>query len=153
MFIDTAKIDRARRALLLTVLLLAVSAAVFCLCRRAGAAEDGRVRAATNEERVAYLASLGWEVEAEPLESLRLTLPDALEEPYRAYNELQQRQGFDLTPCLGKALERYAYRVRNYPGRSDGCQIDLYVHNGRIVAGDVLCTGANGFIDTLAFPA
>jgi len=151
MFIVTAKASALRRALLLLLLMLAACAAILALYRRGGA-DDTQPRAATNDERVAYLASLGWEVDAEPLEALRLTLPETLEEPYRSYNELQRAQGFDLTPCLGKTLERYAYRVRNYPDRPDGCQLDLYVHDGRVVAGDVICTGANGFIDTLAFP-
>ena len=152
MFIVTAKASALRRALLLIVLLLAALAAVVLLYRRSVAAEGAPFRAEDNAARVAYLASLGWEVDAEPLEALRLTLPETLEEPYRSYNELQRAQGFDLTPCLGKTLERYAYRVRNYPDRPDGCQLDLYVHDGRVVAGDVICTGANGFIDTLTFP-
>lgn len=152
MFIVTARASRLRRVLLLVVLLLAASAAVYALYCRDAAAKDARPRGATQEERVAYLASLGWEVDPEPLESLRLTLPESLEEPYRSYNDLQLTQGFDLTPCLGKTLERFAYRVRNYPNRPDGCQIDLYVHNGRIVAGDVICAGADGFINTLIFP-
>ena len=152
MFIVTARLNAARRAFLLLVLLLFAFAAVFLLYRRSVAADDALPRAATDGERAAYLASLGWEVDAEPLEALRLTLPETMEEPYRSYNDLQRAQGFDLTPYLGKTLERYAYRVRNYPERPDGCQLDLYVYQGRIVAGDVVCTGAGGFIDTLAFP-
>ena len=152
MFIVTAKASALRRAFLLIVLLFAACAAVVLLYRRSAAADSTAIRAADDAARVAYLASLGWETDDEPLESLRLTLSETLEEPYRSYNELQLKQGFDLTPYLGKALERYAYRARNYPGRPDSCQIDLYVHNGVVVAGDVLCTGADGFIDTLAFP-
>ncbi len=153
MFIVTAKVGRLRRVLLLLILLLAAGAAVFALLRHSGETNDALPPGASDEARVAYLASLGWEVDAEPLETLRLTLPETMEEPYRSYNELQLKQGFDLTPCLGKTVERCAYRVLNYPDRPDGCQIDLYVRNGRIVAGDVLCTGANGFIDTLTFPS
>lgn len=152
MFIFTTKASAVRRAFLLLVLLLAACAAVVLLYRRSIAPDGASIRAEDNAARVAYLASLGWEVDAEPLEALRLTLPDTLEEPYRSYNELQIRQGFDLTPYLGKTLERYAYRARNYPGRPDGCQLDLYVRDGVIVAGDVLCTGADGFIDVLSFP-
>ena len=152
MFIVTAKVNAARRALLLIVLLLAAGTAVFALHRRDSGTDTALPPASTNEERVAYLASLGWEVDSEPLESLRLTLPETLEEPYRSYNDLQRRQGFDLTPWLGKTVERCAYRVTNYPDRPEGCQIDLYICDGRVIAGDVLCTGANGFIDTLTFP-
>ena len=153
MFIVTAKASALRRAFFLIVLLLAALAAVVLLCRRSLVPDGAPLRAENNAARVAYLASLGWEPDAEPLEELRLTLPDTLEEPYRSYNDLQLRQGFDLTPYLGKTVERYAYRARNYPDRPDGCQLDLYVCDGTIVAGDVLCTGADGFIDVLTFPS
>ena len=152
MFIVTAKAGWLRRILPLLLLLLAAAAVILHLRGRSGDDPGPALRAASNEERVAYLASLGWEVDSEPLEALRLTLPETMEEPYRSYNTLQQKQGFDLTPCLGKSVERYTYRLRNYPGRPDGCQADLYLCDGRVVAGDVICTGANGFIDTLAFP-
>ena len=155
MFIVTAKVPRRRR--LLPVLLAAVLAVVVILCLRAGKsnADDSssELRAETNEARVSYLESLGWEVDSEPIEVLRLTLPEELVEPYRSYNELQLKQGFDLTPFLGETLERCTYAVKNYPGRTGGCQADLYLSDGFIVAGDIVCTGANGFIATLDFPA
>lgn len=155
MFIVTAKVPRRRH--LLPALLAAVLAVVVILCLRAGKGDGGgktpELRAETNESRVKYLESLGWEVDAEPIEALRLTLPEELVEPYRSYNELQLKQGFDLTPFLGETLERCTYAVKNYPGRTDGCQADLYLSDGFIVAGDIVCTGANGFIATLDFPA
>ncbi len=154
MFIVTAKAPKRRQILLAALAALVLLAAVLALRgNRTDADTDGAPRAETNEQRVAYLAALGWEVAPEPLETLRLTLPETLEEPYRSYNELQLRQGFDLTPCLGETLERFTYRLTNYPRRPDGCQADLYVLGGEVVAGDVVCTGANGFIATLEFPA
>ena len=107
--------------------------------------------AATNEQRVAYLNSLGWQVEPEPVETLSLTLPKELEEPYLSYNVLQRAQGFDLEPCCGKTVERCTYTVKNHPS-GKVCQADLYICGGEIVAGDILCTGEGGFIAPLAFP-
>ena len=43
----------------------------------------------TNEERVSYLDSLGWQVAPEPVETLQFLLPAQLEGTYLAYNELQ----------------------------------------------------------------
>ena len=155
MFIFTAKVPKRRH--LLPVLLAALIAVAALLCLRAGkGGADGNapeLRAETNESRVKYLESLGWAVDEEPIEVLRLTLPDELVEPYRSYNDLQLKQGFDLTPFLGETLERCTYAVKNYPGRPEGCQADLYLSDGVIVAGDIVCTGANGFIATLDFPA
>ncbi len=150
MFIVTAKVPKRRPLLLGALAILALLLAALCASRgRAGA--DGE-RVETDEERIAYLAALGWEVAPEPIETLSLTLPETLEEPYRSYNELQLRQGFDLTPYLGNTLERSSYTVTNHPAHPDACQADLYVYRGEVVAGDIICTGANGFIATLEFP-
>lgn len=153
MFIVTARVPKRRPLLLGALAVLALLIAVLVL--KNGKADDTAEapRVETPEQRVAYLEALGWEAEPEPVEALRLTLPETLEEPYRSYNELQRRQGFDLTPYLGETLERYTYTVTNYPNRPKGCQADLYIYDGAVVAGDVVCTGADGFIATLEFPA
>ena len=155
MFIVTAKVPKRRYFLLGAIVILAILVAILTL--RGGkkeAAESGEpsLQAETNEQRTAYLESLGWDVDAEPIEALRFTLPDELVEPYRSYNEIQLKQGFDLAPYCGETLERYTYCVNNYPDRPKGCQADLYLYDGAIVAGDIVCTGANGFISTLEFP-
>lgn len=154
MFIVTAKAPKRSHALLAAACVLLVAAAVLLLRSGKPAAEDGasEKRLETDEARVQYLASLGWEADEAPLEALRLTLPSELVEPYRSYNELQLQQGFDLTPFLGETLERCTYAVKNYPGHPSGCQADLYLSDGVLVAGDIVCTGANGFIATLEFP-
>jgi hypothetical protein len=86
------------------------------------------------------------------VETLQFLLPEELTEPYVTYNELQAEQGFDLSACCGKQVSRYTYTVTNYPGRAEGVQVNLYVCEEMPVAGDILCAGADGFQDTLAFP-
>ena len=110
----------------------------FLLLRSCGS--DRTAAAATNEQRVAYLNSLGWQVAPEPVETLSLTLPKDLEEPYQSYNVLQRAQGFDLEPCCGKTVERCTYTVKNHPS-GKVCQADLNICGGESVAGDILCTG------------
>ena len=68
------------------------------------------------------------------------------------YNDLQKSQGFDLETCCGKQVTRYTYTVTNYPQRPDGVQLNLYICEDLPVAGDVVCTGTDGFQDTLVFP-
>ena len=154
MFIVTAKVPKRRWFLLGALAVVVVLVAVLALRSGKKEAESGEpsLQAETNEQRVAYLESLGWEVDGEPIEALRFTLPDELVEPYRSYNEIQLKQGFDLAPYCGETLERYTYCVNNYHDRPKGCQADLYLYEGVIVAGDIVCTGANGFISTLEFP-
>lgn len=151
MFIITAKLlpRRAVAAIAGALILIGVCALAFATRPSGQAAEE--LRAATAEERVAYLTRCGWEIEPQPIETLQMKLPDPLEEPYISYNMLQKEQGFDLTPYCGKRLQRYTYLVRNYPGRSD-CQANLYLADGTIVAGDIVCTGEDGFMQGLRFP-
>lgn len=155
MFIVTAKVPKRRNILLIAIPVLLLLVAVLLLRNENSKKDDAEpslLVAETNEQRIAYLQSLGWEVDAEPVEALQLKLPAELVEPYRSYNEIQLKQGFDLTPYLGETLERYTYCVTNYPDHPKGCQADLYLHDGVIIAGDIVCTGANGFIDVLEFP-
>ena len=152
MFIVTAKFSRRRVLAAVAVLFLVLSLTVLPrACRKADEAPS--IPAETNEQRVAYLVSLGWKVNEQPIETLSVTLGETLEEPYLSYNDLQLSQGFDLTRYCGQTLSRYTYVVTNYPDASLPCQADLYVCGGVLAAGDIVCTGENGFMAGLAFPA
>lgn len=152
MFIITTKFSKRRAFAAVAVLALVL--ALLVLPRSCGkGGEAPVVPAETNEQRLAYLASLGWEVGEQPIETLTVTLGETLEEPYLSYNEIQRAQGFDLARCCGKTLSRYTYVVTNYPDASLPCQLDLYVCEGLVAAGDIVCTGENGFMAGLAFPA
>ena len=152
MVIWTARFSKKAKALLLVLVLGLAALAVYLLAGTGGADPAPEVSLTGNEDRVAYLESLGWTVEPEPVETLQFLLPEQLEEPYLTYNELQAEQGFDLSQCCGKQVSRYTYTVTNYPGRAEGVQANLYVCQGRPVAGDILCAGADGFQDTLVYP-
>ena len=152
MFIITAKFSRRRAFALAAVACLALALIALPRACRKGA-EAPAIPAETNEQRLAYLASLGWAVNDQPIETLNITLGETLEEPYLSYNDLQRSQGFDLTRYCGQTLSRYTYVVTNYPDASLPCQADLYVCDGALAAGDIVCTGENGFMAGLAFPA
>ena len=152
MLIWTTRFSR-KKAVFAVLLLGIVLAAIILL---AGGRDSGRPNTdatlLTNEDRVAYLQSLGWEVDPEPVETLLFLLPDPLEEPYLTYNALQLEQGFDLSACAGKQVSRYTYTIRNYPDRPDGVQVNLYVCENMPAAGDICSPGANGFQTGLVVP-
>ena len=152
MLIWTARISKRAKAALAVILAGVLLAVVLLLMGRSDDGQAAQWQLTTNEDRVAYLESLGWQVEPEPVETLQFLLPEKLEEPYLTYNELQDSQGFDLSACCGKQVARYTYTVTNYPGRPEGVQANLYVCEGQPVAGDILCAGADGFQDTLVYP-
>lgn len=105
-----------------------------------------------NAQRITYLESFGWKLDPEPIETLQFLFPEEMSESYLAYNELQKTQGFDLSPCCGKQLSRYTYHVLNYPEKQEGIQANLYICEDLPVAGDIFCSGANGFQTTLQYP-
>ena len=152
MLIWTTRFSK-KKAVFTVILMGIVMAALIILTSMLPSEQDSTPPQLTdNTQRVAYLESLGWMVEAEPLESLQFLLPEPLAEPYISYNELQKAQGFDLSTYSGKQVSRYTYVVTNYPGRTTGVQLNLYICEELPVAGDVCCPGAGGFQHTLEFP-
>ena len=152
MMIQAVRLTR-KKAALAVILAGAVMAALILLLGRGNSpAQQDRPLLTGNAERVAYLQELGWEVVEEPVTTLQFLLPPQLKGDYVAYNDLQKSQGFDLEACCGKQVTRYTYTVTNYPQRPEGVQLNLYVCEELPVAGDVVCTGADGFQDTLVFP-
>jgi len=151
MMIFTTRFSR-KKAVFAVILLGALLAALILLIGSFPEPASDTPQLSTNEERIAYLQSFGWEVSPEPLETLQFLLPAHLAEPYVTYNELQKTQGFDLSACCGKQLTRYTYQVTNYPDRPDDIQLNLYICEEAPVAGDVLCPGSDGFQHTLEYP-
>lgn len=149
MLIWTAKFSRKKAAGAVILMGVVMAALIVLMGRVPEEPEAPQPRLTCNEERVAYLQSLGWEVEPEPIETLQFLLPAKLEEPYRTYNELQLSQGFDLAKCCGKQVSRCTYTVTNYPGQVTGVQANLYICEDVPVAGDVCSSGARGFQEPL----
>lgn len=149
MFIVTTRFTRKKAALLIILLGIVLGLAIILVSRIATGDEPTLPRLEDNNQRIAYLQTLGWEVASEPLETLQVLLPPQLGEPYLTYNQLQLAQGFDLSAGCGRQVSRYTYAVTNYPGRSEGVQANLYICEGLPVAGDVFCAGADGFQEPL----
>ena len=110
------KTTPARRRGAVKVILFGVLAAAVILLAGALGRRSVRnvIRAGTNEERVAYLQSLGWEVEETPILEQEITLPKEFPDVLDQYNELQRQQGFDLEEYAGKKLTLYTYRITNH---------------------------------------
>ena len=104
-------------------------------------ADNGR----TNEQRVAYLSGLGWDVADEPVEQREFLMPGELDQTLISYNELQKKQGFDLAPYCGKLVTTYSYEVKNYRDATDYILARLYVFDGKVIAGDISSATMNGF--------
>lgn len=152
MFVLTTRLRKKRAILVGSLVILLIAGGLLWrgLSREAEAPEETVLR--NNEDRIAYLKALGWEVDKEPVESMELELPEELTGSYAAYNELQLAQGFDLRDYLGQGVSRWTYQVRNYPGRPEDVQLNLYLCEDRPIAGDIIAGGEGGFQGTLRYP-
>ncbi len=139
-----------RRAAGGIVLLGVVAAGVILLAGVLGrcSAETQGSRVKTNEDRVEYLQELGWEVNPEPLSEQTVLLPEEFPQVLAEYNDLQLRQGFDLTLYAGKEATVYLYQVLNYPSEDTVCCC-LYVWKNRVIGGDIHSTSFTGFMTGL----
>lgn len=102
-----------------------------------------------NENRVAFLKSLGWEVTSEPAEVVEIIIPQTFNEVYNNYNTLQKSQGFDLTKYRGVRAKRWTYNITNYPSVKEGVRANLIVYNGTLIGGDISSVESNGFMHGL----
>lgn len=156
MLILTAKVPRRRLA-------LGAAMAAFLCCTvlalslfppdtaQAAAFPDGKgVR--TNQDRIAYLQSFGWQLKETPAATQELQIPQAFDDSYTEYLSLQSSQGFDLSRYAGKRIKRYTYEITNYPTGEQGVIVNLLLHKATVVGGEVLSPKLDGFLHGLAMP-
>ena len=106
----------------------------------------------TNDGRVAFLKSFGWEVATSPTQSGQVRIPENNSEVFSRYNALQKSQGYDLSQYAGKTVMRYVYKIKNYPGATDPVFATLLLYKDQVIGGDVTDTGAKGVIRGFKMP-
>ena len=145
----TAKLTKTRLALAaLTVVAIPV---IILAVRGAGDSVPAvtpptNVAASTEEERIAFLGSFGWQIEAGTESRREITVPAVFDKVYEPYNQLQQSQGFDLTPYKNQPVEAYNYKITNYPGGNDSVYATLLVSDGKVIGGDIHSVALDGFM-------
>ena len=100
----------------------------------------------SNDARVEFLKSFGWDVTTSPVESSQVKIPQQSSEVYDRYNALQKSQGYDLTQYAGKTVMRYVYKINNYPGATDPVYATLLIYQNQVIGGDITNTSAKGKI-------
>lgn len=155
MIIVTARVPKRR--------LLAGGITALCCCAVVAAALlvtlGGRAVAAsaevkhirTNDDRLAYLGGLGWQVSPQPIATEELLIPEQFDDSYTGYLKLQSDQGFDLTQYQGKRVKRYTYQLNNYPSQAEPVQISLLIYKNRVVGGQIQ-SSSGSFLHGLTLP-
>ena len=106
----------------------------------------------TPEDRIAYLAQYGWQVDPEPLSVQELLIPKQFDESYAEYLSMQTAQGFDPESYAGKRVKRYTYAITNYPTGEQDVQVNLLLFKNTVIGGEVLCARLDGFLHGLSMP-
>ncbi len=100
----------------------------------------------TAEDVIAFLGQFGWQVDAKPLEEAEVTIPEEFDKVFTGYNELQKKQGLDLSKYKRKKLMRYTFSITNYDGYNGTVYANVLVKGKRVVGGDICSADTNGFI-------
>ncbi len=100
----------------------------------------------TEEDRVGFLSQFGWSVKGAPIEVAEITVPSEFDKIFTGYNEIQKRQGLDLSKYKNKTVTRYTYEISNYDGAEGKVYANILVYRNKVIGGDICSADANGFI-------
>ena len=100
----------------------------------------------TEEDRVNFLSQFGWEVKKDAKECVEVTIPAEFDKVFTGYNEIQKRQGLDLSKYKKKKVMRYTYEVTNYEGAEGTVYANILVYRNRVIGGDICSADVSGFI-------
>ncbi len=98
------------------------------------------------EDAAEFLAQFGWEVDAATVQSVEVTLPEQFDKVFVGYNELQKRQGLDLSKYTGKNVTRYTFTVKNYEAAEGTVYANVLVFRNRVIGGDLCSADVTGFV-------
>lgn len=152
MFIFSTKLTKTK---ILTIALVSACLVLLLLISLPAGVKTSKetIKGETNEERIEYLKTFGWQVSSDPVEVVNITIPEEFDQTYNEYNALQISQGFDLNGYKGDSGTRYTYTISNYPNETSAQVLaNVIVIEDQIVAADVSSVSAGGFMHTLQMP-
>ena len=103
----------------------------------------------SNEDRVAFLNGCGWIVSDKDIQEADIIIPSEFNAVYTEYNNLQKKQGYDLSFYKGITVKKYTYEVKNYPNTVENVRANVLIYKDRVIGGDVSSIELNGFTDAL----
>ena len=154
MFILSLKSFKGKLILLVAVV---AAAAIICtvIAKTETKAEDTtpadstiNYSASTDEERMNFISQTGYTVENEPVSVTEIMIPEEFDSVYEQYNEIQKKDGFDLSSYCGCTVKKWTYQVTNYPEyeNSDAVRLTLLIYKGKVIGGDVCSVEIDGFM-------
>ena len=103
----------------------------------------------TNEQRIAFINKAGYEVGESEIDKKEFTVPRDFDLIINGYNEIQKKQGLDISKYKNKKVTRYTYEIKNYEGYNGTVYANLIIYKGRVIACDVSSASPDGFVKPL----
>lgn len=97
------------------------------------------------EDRLEFMRGFGIQVDEGSVEEAAFRMPESFDRVISGYNELQKKQGLDLSKYHNKKVTRYTYRVTNYKCEGE-VYANLFIYRGKVVACDLTNADAGGFV-------
>ena len=150
MLVMTAKVDKKKIVMILAGVVAIIAALVLLFGGSSNTPTVSTV--SSNEDRVQFLASFGWDVAKTPVQTSQVRIPVAESDVFQRYNALQKSMGYDLSQFAGKTVMRYVYTVKNYPGATEPVYATILICNNQVIGGDVTDTAATGVVRGFTMP-
>ena len=149
MFVYSVKASSIKYIAVMLVCAIAIATCVFMFPENAsvqvgGSGERSFKNVKTNDDRVEFLKSFGWEVEPEALDICEVVIPSEFDDVYTRYNEIQKSEGLDLKKYSGKSVKKYTYRVKNYESETS-VLASVLIYKNKVIGGDISSSDINGF--------
>ena len=129
-------------------LAFAILAAAIFLVKSAVSYVSAALGEVTQEEAAQFLQDCGWKINTDSAVSEEIVIPTEFSEVYERYNNLQKKQGYDLSAYKGETVTQYTFEVLNfteYDGTAcDNAEAHLLVWKGEIIGGDVCSLSVSG---------
>ena len=100
----------------------------------------------TNEDRVNFISEFGIKVNPDAIEAETFRVPENFDRVIAGYNEIQKRQGLDLSKYKKKNVMRYTYEVKNYKDYEGTVYANIIVYRNKVIGGDICSADVTGFI-------
>ena len=98
----------------------------------------------SDADRREFLAQFGWSLsDKEPFYE-EVSIPKEFDSIFAAYNDMQKKQGLDLSKYSGKICQHYRYEITDYD-TDETVYANLLIYRGRVIGGDISSAKMNGF--------
>lgn len=146
MVVLTAKVDFKKILLILALVAAVLLVLILLLGNSQETFRKDAHGVSSNDGRVQFLGSFGWEVVNSPKESGEVLIPQESNTVFERYNALQKCQNYDLSKYAGKKVMRYVYEVKNFPGATEPVYATLLIYKNKVIGGDITNTAPGGKI-------